>query len=218
MVTYCLCYHLYLVGDLNSGKLGPVLTTRYIGQPRAHENLPGMFGGYTIFVQIYIFSSPVGSLYHIPGIVRCMSYIECHQLCATKPSILCHHIWLVPNYISMSVSGSPSNLIGIISGLNQPPHAWRLMSTNEIVKKCQGDKCRGTIAGGPIVGYDLASKQRWLDYHNQHESAALIGQFHDAFSVLPPVESYRNYRKPTQRGVQGYLSSLQQRVSLGMCN
>ena len=55
---------------------------------------------------------------------------------------------------------------------------------------------RGTIAGG----YDSASKQRWLDYHNQHEGAALIGLFNLAFSVLPPVESYRNYPKPTQRG------------------
>ena len=75
------------------------------------------------------------------------------------------------------------------------------------------DRCRGAIAGGPMVGYDLASKQRWLDYHNQHESAAhaLIVLFHVAFSVLPPVESYRNYRKPTKRevGLQGYLSSLQ---------
>ena len=112
-----------------------MLATSYIGQYHAHKNLPGMFGGYTIIVQIYIFSSPVGSLCHIPGIVHCMSYIVCHQLCAMKPSILCHHIWLVPNYISMSVNGSPSNLIGIISGLSQPPCAWRLMSTNEIVKK-----------------------------------------------------------------------------------
>ena len=63
-----------------------------------------------------------------------------------------------------------------------------------------------------MVGYDSASKQRWLDYHNQHESAAFIGLLHVASSVLPPVESYRNYRKPTQRGVQGYLSSLQRSV------
>ena len=47
---------------------------------------------------------------------------------------------------------------------------------------------------------------------NQHESTALIGLFHATSSVLLAVESYRNYRKPTQRGVQGYLSSLQQRV------
>ena len=47
---------------------------------------------------------------------------------------------------------------------------------------------------------------------NQHKSAALIGLFHVTSSVLLSVESYRNYRKPTQRGVQGYLSSLQQRV------
>ena len=51
-----------------------------------------------------------------------------------------------------------------------------------------------------------------IDYHNQHESAALIGLFHATSSVLPSVESYPNYRKPTQRGVQGYLSSLQRRV------
>ena len=48
---------------------------------------------------------------------------------------------------------------------------------------------------------------------NQHISAALIGLFHATSSVLLSVESYRNYRKPTQRGVQGYLSSLQQRVT-----
>ena len=47
---------------------------------------------------------------------------------------------------------------------------------------------------------------------NQHESAALIGLFHATSSVLLSVESYQNYRKPTQRGVQGYLSSLQRRV------
>ena len=51
------------------------------------------------------------------------------------------------------------------------------------------------------VVYDSASKQRWLNYHNQQESAAFIGLFHVASSVLPPVESYRNYQKPTQRGV-----------------
>ena len=47
---------------------------------------------------------------------------------------------------------------------------------------------------------------------NQHKSAALIGLFHVTSTVLLSVESYRNYRKPTQRGVQGYLSSLQRRV------
>ena len=67
-----------------------------------------------------------------------------------------------------------------------------------------------------MVGYDSASKQRWLNHHNQHESAALIGLFHVASSVLQPVESYRNYLKPTQRGVQGYLSSLQRRVTMAM--
>ena len=50
---------------------------------------------------------------------------------------------------------------------------------------------------------------RDLRSHIQHESAALIGLFHATSSVLPSVESYRNYRKPTERGVQGYLSSLQ---------
>ena len=49
-----------------------------------------------------------------------------------------------------------------------------------------------------------------MDYHNQHESTALIGLFHMTSSVLPSVESYPNYRKLTQR--QGYLSSLQRRV------
>ena len=49
---------------------------------------------------------------------------------------------------------------------------------------------------------------------NQHESAALIGLFHTTSSVLLSVESYRNYRKPMQRGVHGYLSSLQRRVLL----
>ena len=48
-----------------------------------------------------------------------------------------------------------------------------------------------------------------IDYHNQHERAALIGLFHATSSVLPFVESYPNC---TQRGVQGYLSSLQRRV------
>ena len=47
---------------------------------------------------------------------------------------------------------------------------------------------------------------------NQHKSAALIGLFHATSLVLQSVESYRNYRKTTQRGVQGCLSSLQQRV------
>ena len=51
-----------------------------------------------------------------------------------------------------------------------------------------------------------------IDYHDQHESAALIGLFHATSSVLTSVESYRNYRKPSKRGVQGYLSSLQRRV------
>ena len=50
---------------------------------------------------------------------------------------------------------------------------------------------------------------------NKHKSAALIGLFHATSSVLLSVESYQKYRKPTQRGVQGYLSSLQQRVVMG---
>ena len=51
-----------------------------------------------------------------------------------------------------------------------------------------------------------------IDYHNQHENSALIGPFHATASVLTSVKSYRNYRRPMQRGVQGYLSSLQRRV------
>ena len=35
-------------------------------------------------------------------------------------------------------------------------------------------------------------------------------------SVLPSLESYPNYRKPTQRGEQGYLSSLQWRVYVSL--
>ena len=35
-----------------------------------------------------------------------------------------------------------------------------------------------------------------MDYHNQHECAALIGLFHATSSVLASVESYPNYRKP----------------------
>ena len=42
-----------------------------------------------------------------------------------------------------------------------------------------------------------------IDYHNQHESTALIGLFHMTSLVLPSVESYPNYQKPTQRGIQG---------------
>ena len=38
--------------------------------------------------------------------------------------------------------------------------------------------------------------------------------YHNTSSVLPSVESYPNYRKPMQRGVQGYLSSLQRRVQV----
>ena len=51
-----------------------------------------------------------------------------------------------------------------------------------------------------------------INFHNQHERAALIGPFHATSSLLTSVESYQNYRKPTQRGVQLYLSSLQRRV------
>ena len=53
-----------------------------------------------------------------------------------------------------------------------------------------------------------------IDYHSQHESAALIGLFHATSLVLTSVESYWNSRKPTQRGVQGYLFSLQRKVIL----
>ena len=49
---------------------------------------------------------------------------------------------------------------------------------------------------------------RDLRTHIQHESAALIGLFHTNSSLLSSVESLQNYWKPTQRGVQGYLSSL----------
>ena len=60
----------------------------------------------------------------------------------------------------------------------------------------------------------LANQHETNQHTNQHKSAALIGLFHATSSVLLSVESYRNYRKPTQRGVQGYLSSLQRRVTL----
>ena len=40
-----------------------------------------------------------------------------------------------------------------------------------------------------------------IDYHNQHESAALIGLFHATSLVLPSVESYPNYRKHRSTGV-----------------
>ena len=36
-----------------------------------------------------------------------------------------------------------------------------------------------------------------IDYHNQHESAALIGLFNASSSVLQSVESYPNYWKPS---------------------
>ena len=60
-----------------------------------------------------------------------------------------------------------------------------------------------------LIGPQFLAKQHET---NQHESAALIGLFHATSSVLLSVESYQNYRKPTQRGVQGYLSSLQRSV------
>ena len=53
---------------------------------------------------------------------------------------------------------------------------------------------------------------------NQHKSAALTGLFHATSLVLLFVDSYQNYRKPMQRGVQGYLSSLQRRVSMRLIN
>ena len=37
-----------------------------------------------------------------------------------------------------------------------------------------------------------------IDYHNQHESAALIGLFHTTASVLTSEKSYQNYLKLTQ--------------------
>ena len=49
---------------------------------------------------------------------------------------------------------------------------------------------------------------------NQRKRAPLIGLFHATSSVLLSVKSYRNYRKPTQSGVQEYLSSLQRRVGM----
>ena len=65
-----------------------------------------------------------------------------------------------------------------------------------------------------FVSPHLIGPQFFANQHetNQHKSAALIGLFHVTSLVLLSVESYRNYRKPTQRGVQGYLSSLQRRV------
>ena len=60
-----------------------------------------------------------------------------------------------------------------------------------------------------LIGLQFLANQHET---NQHESAALIGLFHATSSVLLSVESHRNYRKPTQKGVQGYLSSLQRRV------
>ena len=145
MVTYCLCYRLYLVGDLNSGKTRPCAHHKLYRTISCTWKFTWNVWGIHHFCSDIYFELTCGELmpypWHCPlyvvhrGIVRCMLYIMCHQLCATKPSILCHHIWLVPNYISMSVSGSPSNLIGIISDLSQPPRAWRLISTNEIVKK-----------------------------------------------------------------------------------
>ena len=51
-----------------------------------------------------------------------------------------------------------------------------------------------------LIGHQFLANQHET---NQHESAALIGLFHATSSVLLSVESYRNYRKPTQREVQG---------------
>ena len=64
------------------------------------------------------------------------------------------------------------------------------------------------LIGPQLHQYDLVSKQRWLDYHNQHESASLIGLFHAASLVLPPVESYR---KPTQSTGVPLLSAAESR-------
>ena len=38
-----------------------------------------------------------------------------------------------------------------------------------------------------------------IDYHNQHECAALIGLFHAPSSVLPSVESYPNSETDAER-------------------
>ena len=42
-----------------------------------------------------------------------------------------------------------------------------------------------------------------IDYHNQHESAALIGLFHTTSSVLTSVESYLNYRNRRREEYRG---------------
>ena len=65
-----------------------------------------------------------------------------------------------------------------------------------------------------FVSPHLIGSQFLANQHetNQHKSAAFIGLFHPTSSVLLSLESYQNYRKPTERGVQGYLSSLQRRV------
>ena len=63
-----------------------------------------------------------------------------------------------------------------------------------------------------------------IDYHNQHESAALIGLLHTTSSVLPSLKSSpelsetnaersTGYLSSLQRIVQGYLTSLQWRVN-----
>ena len=69
-----------------------------------------------------------------------------------------------------------------------------------------------------LVSPHLIGRQFLANQHetNQHKSAVLIGLLHATSTVLLSVESYRNYRKPTQRGIQGYLSSLQWRVMLSI--
>ena len=42
-----------------------------------------------------------------------------------------------------------------------------------------------------------------IDYHNQHESAALIGLFQATSLVLPSVESYSNYWKGRREEYRG---------------
>ena len=57
----------------------------------------------------------------------------------------------------------------------------------------------GTVFWGVLVHVIRQIRcQVNIDYHNQHESAVLISLFHATSSVLPSVESYRNYRKPRE--------------------
>ena len=51
-----------------------------------------------------------------------------------------------------------------------------------------------------------------IDYHNQHESAVLVGLFHATAWVLTSLWRDTGIIGNRRRGVQGYLSSLQRRV------